>query len=118
MVLRLLTAQADFERKGRKYGRATARVHCGPEPEFTSVLRASDLPGAAATVEIAPCPNMFRAVCAICGVLVLWTLYRRRVRQIEAAIGVRFDERLAERTRLARDIHDTLLQTPRVSRVS
>ena len=44
-------------------------------------------------------------------VFVIWALYRQRVRQIEAAIGVRFDERLAERTRLARDIHDTLLQT-------
>jgi signal transduction histidine kinase len=39
------------------------------------------------------------------------------VRQVEAAIGVRFDERLAERTRLARDLHDTLLQTIQVSKM-
>ena len=38
-------------------------------------------------------------------------MYRLRARQIEAAIWSRFDERLAERTRVARDIHDTLLQT-------
>ena len=38
-------------------------------------------------------------------------LYRLRVRQIARAIGARFDERLAERTRLAREIHDTLVQT-------
>lgn len=42
---------------------------------------------------------------------IFWALYRLRVRQIEAAAGARFGERLAERTRLARDIHDTLLQT-------
>jgi len=37
--------------------------------------------------------------------------YRLRVRQIAAAMSARFDERLAERTRVAREMHDTLLQT-------
>lgn len=41
----------------------------------------------------------------------LGILYRIRVRQIAAAMNARFNERLAERTRLARDFHDTLLQT-------
>ncbi len=46
------------------------------------------------------------------GVLLVATaLYRMRVRQIGKAMKARFDERLAERTRVARDIHDTLLQT-------
>jgi signal transduction histidine kinase/ligand-binding sensor domain-containing protein len=34
-----------------------------------------------------------------------------RVRQIARAMSARFDERLAERTRVARELHDTLLQT-------
>src|SRR6266852_5483120 len=34
-----------------------------------------------------------------------------RVLQIARAIGARFDERLAERTRIARELHDTLLQS-------
>jgi signal transduction histidine kinase len=34
-----------------------------------------------------------------------------RVRQIARSIGARFDERLAERTLIARDLHDTFLQT-------
>jgi signal transduction histidine kinase len=34
-----------------------------------------------------------------------------RVLQISRAIGARFDERLAERTRMTRDLHDTFLQT-------
>jgi signal transduction histidine kinase len=55
--------------------------------------------------------NLFRALCAVSGGLILWALYRLRVRRIEAVVGARFDERLAERTRLARDLHDTLLQT-------
>lgn len=41
----------------------------------------------------------------------LWLFYRIRVRQVAKAMSVRFDERLAERTRIARDFHDTLLQT-------
>jgi signal transduction histidine kinase len=53
----------------------------------------------------------FLALCTAIGLLMVWALYRVRVRQIAKAIGVRFDERLAERTRIARDLHDTLLQT-------
>jgi signal transduction histidine kinase len=41
---------------------------------------------------------------------VVASLYRLRLRQIGQAITARFDERLAERTRIARDLHDTLLQ--------
>lgn len=43
--------------------------------------------------------------------LLIWMIYRLRVRQVAHAIRVRYDERLAERTRIARDLHDTLLQT-------
>ena len=45
------------------------------------------------------------------GLLLVFVLYQFRVRQIANAIGARFDERLDERTRIARDFHDTLLQT-------
>jgi signal transduction histidine kinase/ligand-binding sensor domain-containing protein len=53
----------------------------------------------------------FRALCAIVGVLLLWEIYRLRVRRIAGRMKARFDERLAERTRIARDLHDTFLQT-------
>lgn len=43
--------------------------------------------------------------------LLLVAGYRLRIRQIANEINARFDERLDERTRLAREIHDTLLQT-------
>jgi signal transduction histidine kinase/ligand-binding sensor domain-containing protein len=53
----------------------------------------------------------FRALCGLAGVLLLWAIYRLRVRRIAGSMKTRFDERLAERTRIARDLHDTFLQT-------
>jgi signal transduction histidine kinase/ligand-binding sensor domain-containing protein len=70
--------------------------------------------GAAMEFSIAPGwrqTNWFMFLCVVSGALVVWTLYRLRVRQIASAINARFDERLAERTRIARELHDTLLQT-------
>jgi len=43
--------------------------------------------------------------------VLLFAVYRLRIRQVAASLNARFDERLEERTRLARDLHDTLLQT-------
>jgi signal transduction histidine kinase/ligand-binding sensor domain-containing protein len=45
-----------------------------------------------------------------CGILLGSVLYRLRVRQVAAVMNARFDERLAERTRIAQELHDTLLQ--------
>ena len=55
--------------------------------------------------------NWFRIICAVSGVFILLVFYRLRVRQIARSIGGRFNERLAERTRMARELHDTFLQT-------
>ena len=43
--------------------------------------------------------------------LLAWTLYRLRLRQMTAKMDLRYSERLAERTRIARELHDTLLQS-------
>ena len=40
-----------------------------------------------------------------------WAAYRARLRQLARQLDLRFEERLAERTRIARDLHDTLLQS-------
>jgi ligand-binding sensor domain-containing protein/signal transduction histidine kinase len=37
-------------------------------------------------------------------------VYRLRLHQVSRRLNIRFEERLAERTRLAQDLHDTLLQ--------
>jgi signal transduction histidine kinase len=39
-----------------------------------------------------------------------WGFYRLRLRQLSRQMSARFEARLAERTRIARDLHDTLLQ--------
>jgi ligand-binding sensor domain-containing protein/signal transduction histidine kinase len=44
------------------------------------------------------------------GTLLVWVLYRRRLRYVAAAINMRFEERLADRIRIAQELHDTLLQ--------
>lgn len=43
--------------------------------------------------------------------LLLGALYRLRVRQVAGQVRGRMEERLAERERIARDLHDTLLQS-------
>jgi len=42
--------------------------------------------------------------------LIGFTLYRIRLLQLTRQLNVRFEERLAERTRIAQELHDTLLQ--------
>jgi signal transduction histidine kinase len=41
----------------------------------------------------------------------LWGLYQLRLRQIARQFNGRLEERIAERTRIARELHDTLLQS-------
>ena len=55
--------------------------------------------------------ELVRAVCVAAFLLVLWALYRLRLHQITRAFNARLEERVAERTRIARDLHDTLLQS-------
>jgi ligand-binding sensor domain-containing protein/signal transduction histidine kinase len=49
------------------------------------------------------------AVATACG-LAIFAFYRFRLRQMASRLNLRFEERLAERTRIAQDLHDTLLQ--------
>jgi signal transduction histidine kinase len=52
----------------------------------------------------------FRVLCGFLCLILLWRLYDFRVAQIRAKVRSRLEERLAERERIARDLHDTLLQ--------
>jgi signal transduction histidine kinase/ligand-binding sensor domain-containing protein len=52
----------------------------------------------------------FKLLAGICGIAVLAGLYLLRVRHVTAALQNRFDIRVAERERIARELHDTLLQ--------
>jgi len=52
----------------------------------------------------------FRLAALVAGVMLLVALYQLRLRQAAARLSARLEERLAERERIARDLHDTLLQ--------
>jgi ligand-binding sensor domain-containing protein/signal transduction histidine kinase len=52
----------------------------------------------------------FRVVCLIVLALGIIGLYRLRLHRVTRRMNVRFEERLAERTRIAQELHDSLLQ--------
>jgi signal transduction histidine kinase/ligand-binding sensor domain-containing protein len=54
--------------------------------------------------------RLFLAVCVAAAILILWILHRFRLRQLVANASIRLEERLTERERISRDLHDTLLQ--------
>src|SRR5258708_21613473 len=67
-------------------------------------------PGLELAVEILPSwwnTWWFRASCVAAFLALLWALYQYRLHQI----AQEFDLRMEERTRIARELHDTLLQT-------
>jgi signal transduction histidine kinase len=55
--------------------------------------------------------NWFRAFCAAIFLAMLWAAYQFRIRQLQRQYNMRVEERVEERTRIARELHDTLLQT-------
>lgn len=70
--------------------------------------------GASLVVNVAPHyweTAWFRVLCVIAGAALLWLLYLGRLRQLAARIRTRLDERHRERERIARELHDTLLQS-------
>jgi len=76
--------------------------------------------GASVEIVIAPAWYQTRAfltfMIALAGIAA-WLTYRLRLRQVARALNARFNERLDERTRVARDLHDTLLQTVQGSKM-
>ncbi len=55
--------------------------------------------------------NWFRALCAALVLALVWVIYQLRVRQLHREFALTLDARVAERTSIARDLHDTLLQS-------
>jgi signal transduction histidine kinase/ligand-binding sensor domain-containing protein len=70
--------------------------------------------GATLGLNIAPAyyqTRWFLALCIAGALAGLYLLHLRRERQVAEQVRVRMEERLAERERIARDLHDTLLQS-------
>jgi signal transduction histidine kinase/ligand-binding sensor domain-containing protein len=59
----------------------------------------------------------FLIAAVVFSLLLIAAAYRLRVRQVARDLSARFDERLAERTRVARELHDTFLQTVQGSKL-
>ena len=55
--------------------------------------------------------NWFRAVCAAVLLVLLWAAHQLRVWQLQHQFEMTLEARVGERTRIARDFHDTLLQS-------
>ena len=84
------------------------------------VVNASDANGSwsanTATVEFTLLPAYyqtywFRAAMVALFLLALWALYRVRLHQVAREFNAQLDGRVDERLRVARDLHDTMLQT-------
>jgi len=54
--------------------------------------------------------RMFGVLCVIAVLGAMWLLYVLRIRQIKGRLRMRAEERIVERERIARELHDTLLQ--------
>jgi ligand-binding sensor domain-containing protein/signal transduction histidine kinase len=53
----------------------------------------------------------FRALCASIFLTLLWAAWQFRIRQLQHEFDIRLEGRVEERTRIARELHDTLLQS-------
>jgi len=70
--------------------------------------------GASLPITIAPefyQTKWFFALCALLAGAIAWAAYQRHLQQVTARLDLQYKERLSERTRIARELHDTLLQS-------
>jgi ligand-binding sensor domain-containing protein/signal transduction histidine kinase len=70
-------------------------------------------PGASLHIEVLPpwwATWWFRLLYGVLLAGAVWWAYRIRVSQVAHRVTIRMEERIAERTRIAQDLHDTLLQ--------
>src|SRR5262249_41402601 len=69
--------------------------------------------GAALDFSVAPAyyqTSWFRLSCVAALLAFLWALYELRRRQLELQFNTAMEARVSERTRIARELHDSLLQ--------
>jgi ligand-binding sensor domain-containing protein/signal transduction histidine kinase len=70
-------------------------------------------PGAQLRIQILPpwwATRWFRITCLVLILLLVWGVHRYNLHQLTIQFNVRLEERVSERTRIARELHDSLLQ--------
>ena len=91
-----------------------------PPGKYTFRVMAANSDGVwnerAATLQFSIAPayyqtTWFRAISAVSFVALLWAAHRYRMRHVQHAFALTLDARVGERTRIARELHDTLLQS-------
>jgi signal transduction histidine kinase len=110
-----------FDRSWQEAGRRTEAIYTRLAPgDYTFSVMASNgdgvwsAPVSLRTFTVLPSFYQrwwFAALVVVFLVLIVAIAHFARVRQLSRLMTARFDERLAERTRVARELHDTLLQT-------
>jgi signal transduction histidine kinase/ligand-binding sensor domain-containing protein len=71
-------------------------------------------PGAMLRIEILPAwyqTLWFRSICVTAFLLLLWAIYLLRLNELRRQFSAALEARVDERTRIARELHDTLLQS-------
>jgi ligand-binding sensor domain-containing protein/signal transduction histidine kinase len=70
--------------------------------------------GTALPIDIVPQfyqTKWFFLLAALLAGIIIWLAYQRHVQQVTERLDLQYKERLSERTRIARELHDTLLQS-------
>jgi ligand-binding sensor domain-containing protein/signal transduction histidine kinase len=80
---------------------ATSR---GPWSQPSAMLRIEILPAWYQTL-------WFRSICVAAFLLLLWAIYLLRLNELRRQFSAALEARVDERTRIARELHDTLLQS-------
>jgi signal transduction histidine kinase/ligand-binding sensor domain-containing protein len=114
---RLEGVDAGWQEAGRR--RQAFYTNLGPGRYRFQVIAANEdgvwnANGASVSIRIVPAwfqTPWFYALCAMAIVAVLLLFYRARMRQVRARVQGRLQERLLERERIARELHDTLIQS-------
>ena len=96
-------------------GQEFAALLVGPQFRLTPTTATLPTEGVAATAVTKGLPPIwqrwwFLTLCGFLGVIAVISYHLLRLKEMKDTLSVRFEERLAERTRVAQLLHDTLLQ--------
>ena len=98
---------------GTEYAALLVRPGYVPPPVTSELPKVDENVLAVVTVNGTPPfwkTRWFRVLLVLFAICALLALYRWRLHELRRQLNLRFEERLAERTRIAQDLHDTLLQ--------
>jgi signal transduction histidine kinase len=98
---------------GTEYAALLVRPGYVPPPVTAELPKEGDNVLAIVTVDGTPPfwkTRWFRYSLVLFAICALLALYRWRLHELRRQLNLRFEARLAERTRIAQDLHDTLLQ--------